>query len=777
MASFPSTIVVTNNLPFAIDLEGDPVTRGHWVVEPPHSIAAGSTTGSFRVEDDPRNLGTDGSFVYSLPVPGMDKQMWTVNFSCIPLEENVAEFVVDTPILFNVLDSFNKGGESLMLHLVIEFKPLISKVSITRLTLQNPNTPIKNSKDVVSFGSSVAIWSTSTASSVADNTTPGVHGSYKPVAFDLNAPSADLRIELSSDPSLADIPFQLTGVLDGARLVVVERTFQGTAINAKISARFQEIVWGYAGDIQWSWTFTPAGRSISIGQTRVELYGLSSSLPPFLQTNGIPVELLRQTALSSPGVGYKTYIGRLLMNHFAYKYDTHLGAPRFVSSVFGEEFRLDYWVAMIRHEPAIGCNGSDQAGLLQVVLSLQEGSPREDSWALMTPFGYFNKTRLIGWELCNNPFFKDEAERKLLDQEDKKRTQFSSHSFIKDNGRILDSCLGPHRGFESPSLYAMNAVDSDTSLYGPTGTKPGTEGDISLHKGISSLVAGSTFDPKSDFLGSLPLHFGNAIKKALDRAATPNPPAAKYSNADMSDIASLIGPAFNGELSHHSTDISSNGSESRYIFKLADGMIELRIRLCVDHDAAVAVFQRHLSAYQAFLPSIFKGPSEKNAKGQLNLEADGHSIWVRDNGFFIVTAVKPGDPLDVITAKIDAYFAAASVDRPDVGMPDHWKPAHSLEYPVGTRFVVKPQINSSDIIVASTTTGNVILLSSSNSSRISRFLASAPGTDEITLTYAHKKTLAIVVERVKVNVTGRAQARNVQATVGVTVEEDVEEED
>lgn len=509
----------------------------------------------------------------------------------------------------------------------------------------------------------------------------------------MNAASADLSIELSSDPALADIPFQLTGHLSGLPLVSLEKTSQGTRLKAAISARFTGTVWGYAGDIQWSWTFLPTSQAIDLGRTRVELYGVSSSLPPFLRINGIPVEFLRQVALPSPGVGFKTYIGRLLMNHFGYKYDMGLGAPRFTTSALGEEFRLDYWLAMIRNAVSIKCNGFDQAGLLQLGLSLQQGS-QKGSWALMTPFGYLNKTRLVGWELCNNPFFKDDTSLKLLEQDDPRRTQFGSHSFVLDADRAMDSCLGPHRGIETPSRYVTTVIDEETSLYESTGTAPGTEKDISRHQGILSLVAGSTLTQSSDFLGSLPAHLRDAVCKALDTAANPSAPVAKYSNADMSGITSLVLSAFPGELSHHSIDISPTGSESRYVFKLNAGVIELRIRLCTDHDAAVATFQRHISAYQALLTSIFRRPSNETAKGQLNLEADGLSAWVRDNGFFAVTVLLPGTSLDAITEKVDAYFAAASVDEREVRKPDHWRPAAPFEFTEETRFVLKPEVRA-----------------------------------------------------------------------------------
>ena len=131
MASFASTIVVTNNLPFALSLEDKPVTRGHWVAEPLQLIPPDVTTEPFRVEDDQgtrpqqtlgrcpltvgaERSGTEGSFTYSLSVPGMEGRKWRVNFRCLPSETNAADFAVDSPVLFNVLKSFNSDGNPLM---------------------------------------------------------------------------------------------------------------------------------------------------------------------------------------------------------------------------------------------------------------------------------------------------------------------------------------------------------------------------------------------------------------------------------------------------------------------------------------------------------------------------------------------------------------------------------------------------------------------------------------------------------------------------------------
>ena len=86
----------------------------------------------------------------------------------------------------------------------------------------------------------------------------------------------------------------------------------------------------------------------------------------------------------------------------------------------------------------------------------------------MNPFGYIQKTDLVGWGDCNNPFPNNISELCLstngitdnVISSTPARKPFSNHAFVADGGgSILDSCAGPHLGNESYLDYCTTSID------------------------------------------------------------------------------------------------------------------------------------------------------------------------------------------------------------------------------------------------------------------------------------------------------------------------------
>jgi hypothetical protein len=576
----------------------------------------------------------------------------------------------------------------------MSYKDITTTLTVSSIRIRNPNTPIINSAGTRLSGSDVEIWNASIADTVKDNNTTGVAGSFKPVATDLQARSTALTVAVTSDDHLRGIPFTLYGTLNGQRVVSQESVSQGTSFFTAIDTKRTGIPWGYAGDIQWSIKGPTTPAIVNLNTSRIELYGISSSLPSYFITNpGLSVNFLRLIALPAPSTDYKTYIANATMNNFAYKYDTYSGSSSFASSCLGGTFRLNYWIAMIRHTPPIRVNCYDQAALVQLCLTLQLGNP-SNTWAYMDPYGFINTTDLIGWGRCNNPGFRNNIRKIILPINDPGRTHFANHAFITTGDKVIDSTCGPHIGSETTAAYVSSCIDTVTTRYSPPGFVAGTVSNISNRLGIASLNPNINF---SMDLGDLPPSMRERVSKAMDLALVPDAPAVQHSNADFSGLAPLVLSHFPGRLDHQSTEIGPQTSETRWIFTFEQGAASLSIAVNKDHETTVRWMQEHLTTYQAPVDQIFVKPASGIAKGQLNLESDSNlSIWIRGNLFFVLEILSPGPSLGAISNQIDGYFAISSVD-PSLGMTplirDLVGPTEPLE--VGDEFTVHASVSIS----------------------------------------------------------------------------------
>jgi hypothetical protein len=127
----------------------------------------------------------------------------------------------------------------------------------------------------------------------------------------------------------------------------------------------------------------------------------------------------------------------------------------------------------------IFANCYDQAGALQslcgaVGVSLQ--------WIYMDPFGFIKTADLLGYGLCNNPFFKMNNTKQIITGKDidnpSVRTGFGNHAFCELKiEKIFDACAGPHTG-DSRNKYVKTSVDSDAGPFAKQSA--GTQND--MHK-------------------------------------------------------------------------------------------------------------------------------------------------------------------------------------------------------------------------------------------------------------------------------------------------------
>jgi hypothetical protein len=132
-------------------------------------------------------------------------------------------------------------------------------------------------------------------------------------------------------------------------------------------------------------------------------------------------------------------------------------------------------------------NCYDQAGAVE---SLCGAAGIIVEWIYLDPYGFIKPTNLLGYGMCNNPFFLDPASptKKMMGINDGGRTSFGNHAFSRWSLKILDACAGPHVGTESDSEYVDNSIDDQTTLYRLySGFRPGKAADMGTCAGVRAL--------------------------------------------------------------------------------------------------------------------------------------------------------------------------------------------------------------------------------------------------------------------------------------------------
>lgn len=157
---------------------------------------------------------------------------------------------------------------------------------------------------------------------------------------------------------------------------------------------------------------------IAITMTRLEIYGLTKSLPR-CYANVIDVGFLRAMMVPARHSGETDWIAHVVKiifetpgyGAFRFRYDTRYGVSYFGPSGGGGNFDLRAWVRQSLVRNAI-VNRYDQAGIFQIGLGLPPHA--KSTWKFMSPFGYITKTNLIGVGPCNNPFYEGTGSTALI---------------------------------------------------------------------------------------------------------------------------------------------------------------------------------------------------------------------------------------------------------------------------------------------------------------------------------------------------------------------------
>ena len=148
------------------------------------------------------------------------------------------------------------------------------------------------------------------------------------------------------------------------------------------------------------------------------------------------------------------------------KYDTTFGASSYTGGL-GVWFNLSGYMAtnatcdvFKRKRPGNVVNCYDQAGSL-VCFSRLFGIDTE--YLFQEPFGFLNPSSLVGIPgSCNNPFFAARSTLPLEDVDNKHRSNFGNHAFVRFSGHVFDSCGGPETGERTLDVFLLDVIDRYT---------------------------------------------------------------------------------------------------------------------------------------------------------------------------------------------------------------------------------------------------------------------------------------------------------------------------
>jgi len=314
-----------------------------------------------------------------------------------------------------------------------------------------------------------------------------------------------------------------------------------------VSAQIKELpekITYFHGLLNWRMEASDIGQ-VAMNGTLVELFFVLAQ-PDRAYTPGVWVEALRIVCLRGPVTGLGkdedvravANITRYCHTHHGMRYDCYIGASHFGVRWSGGTFELWNYI----HKTGLIVNCYDQAAAVQ---SLSGCLGIRSTWISLESYGFIRETDLVGWGMCNNPFFKGDTAVQRIGQNDAARTAFNHHTLIEHGavgsslgaaigvgavggtlgggiggavegggvgalsgpqaggvvgplvgatvalkaeggGYMLDACAGPHMGTESRSQYVAAAIDTTTTLYGSL-RRPGTVADMVACPGVKAI--------------------------------------------------------------------------------------------------------------------------------------------------------------------------------------------------------------------------------------------------------------------------------------------------
>jgi len=481
------------------------------------------------------------------------------------------------------------------------------------------------------------------------NWKPGIdlndgHGSKRPGVFDMTAPNRykNLNVRLLvkglSDKETTKLSGKLAGLTFTTSLTgdnpmgTTGKEITVSAVPENIPHYFKQA----RGDMEW---FIDNDKE-PFEKTRLEMYWVYGC-PGIMYKKGVWVEVLRLLITLCAGLEHKEKIIQRIVNYChawtPLRYNSETTAAQYTEAYWGGCFELEAFLA----QAYTLCNCYDQAGALQTLIG---ALGIELTWIYMNPFGFINKTTLIGRGECNNPIFlkKGSLTPELVDKNDPGRTAFGSHSFClwekQDKHQfVLDSCLGPTMGNASSAQYIKRRIDNTTILYKERKIRPGGLEDMYKCTGIKDIHAFDCLVGACEKLNSE----DKRIKEFKKRTGFDG--SGQGINADTGVCCHWQDPLCCPELKDKGWKEEYSRTRGGCVtaakeWKLVRGSEHLKIKIFVTNKGVEAAKNRLLTmTASTAMPEIpFELKPKPHAKGHLHVFHHGIDIWVYYNVLFLV---------------------------------------------------------------------------------------------------------------------------------------------
>ncbi|KUJ17335.1 uncharacterized protein LY89DRAFT_781554 [Mollisia scopiformis] len=263
---------------------------------------------------------------------------------------------------------------------------------------------------------------------------------------------------------------------------------------------------------------------------------------------------------------------------------------------------------------------------------------------------------------------------------------------------------------------------------------------------------------------SQPPPIKDAVDRAVEKAKAIAPPPIKNSNASISSLPDLIVSQLSQLLSV-SKEIYISPSDARVEWTFGTSPHEpIRVSLAVfpDHDMAVNAIRYELATFQLPVDQLFHTPADA-WRGQYELESimKGHDMvlvrrsillrvrWLRSGALGETNSNLSSRVADIIVSglkkhEVDAPLWRLPQPTPLAGVPGKIR--------VGQQFTVHASVVDVVESKGSTDTGSVFLIEKDETSETFTFAGRRAGKDKITLSFAHKDTLAVATQEFEVEV-------------------------
>jgi hypothetical protein len=247
----------------------------------------------------------------------------------------------------------------------------------------------------------------------------------------------------------------------------------------------------------------------------------------------------------------------------------------------------------------------------------------------------------------------------------------------------------------------------------------------------------------------------NPIDRVMERAKVTNADPAHFSYIYPVTLKSMLEQKSKLELTFETVGLGESGSELQLTLGTFPDVVEVTLAIVDSHGAALARMKQAVFSISAPLDAAYE---QTIPLGQYSLQGvggGGYILFVRGNVFVKMTGLASCDELGVIATELDKFLKEReggfkSLSRSRIEFPE----VPSRVVKEGETFEVTVKVTDAGSMTAFTDAGIAQLLEVDVQNATFKFYATAAGTVDIQLVFAHKDTLQTTTTMVHVEVIG-----------------------